>query len=116
VVLVRLNDVEVGSEAFLETVVTVELKLGANSGVASSVKRSKTSMVGTSASTVVTSHVHGSRAESGRITKSIGEVDTRGKKSFDFSGGLGISLDVGEGASHVSGFNVGTKNTSAEVR
>jgi hypothetical protein len=53
VALIRLNQVEVRTKTLGETIVTVELKLGANDGVTTGTLRSETGVVGTTGSLVV---------------------------------------------------------------
>ena len=60
VVLVRLDQVEVRSEAFLEAIVAVELEFGTDDGVTASVDGAETSVIG-----VVTSGGDGTEISGG---------------------------------------------------
>jgi hypothetical protein len=113
VVLIRLNKVEVRTKALLEAVVAIELKLGANNGVASSVTGSKTGVVGTTGG-ITSSKVGGDVAlGKGTRSKSVRKVDTSIKKGLNL-GSCGIKTtiakygrNIGEGSGHVSSFNIG---------
>jgi hypothetical protein len=119
VVLIRLNKVEVRTKALLEAVVAIELKLGANNGVASSVTGSKTGVVGTTGG--ITSGKVGGDIALGKGTRSkiFAKVDTSIKKGLNL-GSCDIkttitqsSRNIGEGTSHMTSLNIGVNALSA---
>jgi len=114
VMLVRLNQVEVRSKTFLKSVMSVELKLGANNWIASCVARSKTGMVGAATGIIASIKVGRSITNRGGSgSKSLRIVYTSIEESLNFgSGAVNVSAlkscgNIREGFGHMSSFDIG---------
>jgi len=113
VALIRLNQVEVRTKTLGETIVTVELKLGANDGVTTGTLRSETSVVGTTGSLVVIGKVDWSIVvgSSTATLRKLGNTNLGGSLPSLSLGTVDLVDELGrEADSGITGLDVGTKS------
>jgi hypothetical protein len=113
VALIRLNQVEVRTKTLGETIVTVELKLGANDGVTTGTLRSETGVVGTTGSLIVIGKVDWSIVVGSSATtlRKLGNTNLGGSLPSLSLGTVDLVDELGrEADSGITGLDVGTKS------